>query len=66
MEPEQRDSLFYFYNDIIFPGISLRSKKTAQIRDNGGQSDEDEFDSELHALDQRNTKNQIGIGVWFD
>ena len=47
MEPERRDLLFCFYNDIIFPGISLRSKKTVQIRDDGGQSDEDEFDSEL-------------------
>lgn len=60
MESERRKSLFCFYNEIVFPGISLGINETAQTQGDGSQPDEDDFDSELRALDQRNAENPTG------
>ncbi|PCH37294.1 hypothetical protein WOLCODRAFT_158014 [Wolfiporia cocos MD-104 SS10] len=63
MESEQQNSLFCFYNEIVFPGISLGINETVQTQGDGSQPDEDDFDSELHALDQRNAENPTDVNL---
>ncbi|PCH41991.1 hypothetical protein WOLCODRAFT_152047 [Wolfiporia cocos MD-104 SS10] len=63
MESERRNSLFCFYNEIVFPGISLGANETAQTQGDVSQPDEDDFDSELRALDQRNAENPTDVNL---